>query len=64
MKIGAKRMAYPGDNPENGPKYMQQWTGKEWMCFVHKPAYDEDSGDIRCKNCYEYICNTDGKRKK
>ena len=21
------------------------------------------SGDIRCVNCYEYICNTDGKRK-
>lgn len=63
MKVGAKRMAYPGNDPENGPKYMQQWTGKEWMCFVHKPRYDEDSGDIRCVNCYEYICNTDGKRK-
>lgn len=63
MKAGAKRMRYPGNDPENGPAYMQQWTGAEWICFVHRPGYDEDSGDIRCKNCYVYICNTDGKRK-
>ena len=63
MKKGAKRMAYPGGDPENGPAYMQQWTGQEWICYVHKPQYDQELDDIRCKQCYQYICDRDGKRR-
>ena len=63
MKKGAKRMAYPGGDPENGPAYMQQWTGTEWICYVHKPKYDPELEDIRCKQCYMYICDRDGKRR-
>ena len=58
MKPGAKRMAKGEDKP-----YMQVWTGLDWICFVHKPQYDEETGDIRCANCHRYICNVDGKRK-
>lgn len=61
MKIGAKRMAYPN---EGGPKYMQQWTGEKWICFVHIPRLDTESGQIRCKQCGEYICDNDGVRRK
>lgn len=61
MKIGAKRMAYPVNG--DGPKYMQQWTGDKWICFVHIPVYDEENWQFKCKNCGEYICDGSGRRK-
>jgi DNA-directed RNA polymerase subunit RPC12/RpoP len=51
MKIGAKRMRYPDNDPENGPAYMQQWTGTEWQCLHHKPEYDYEDTAVYCKNC-------------
>ena len=51
MKKGAKRMAYPGSDPENGPAYMQQWTGEKWICYVHKPDYIRETGEVMCKQC-------------
>lgn len=48
-------MAYPGGDPEAGRAYMQQWTGKEWICYVHKPEYDYEAEEVRCKQCYMLI---------
>lgn len=63
MKKGAKRMAYPGNDPENGPKFMQQWTGDKWICFVHEPIRDQPDEELYCRNCGEYICDSDGRRR-
>ena len=51
MKIGAKRMRYPDNDPENGPAYMQQWTGEEWVCLHHKAVWNSEDRIAECKNC-------------
>jgi hypothetical protein len=51
MKPGAVKMRYPGGDPENGPAYMQQWTGTEWQCLHHKPIYDDADQGVWCRNC-------------
>jgi len=64
MKPGAVKMRYPGGDPENGPAYMQQWTGEVWQCLVHRPVRDQADEDLYCKNCGVYLCDSDGKRRK
>jgi hypothetical protein len=30
------RRTYPGNDPENGPAYLQRWTGVLWICAEHR----------------------------
>ena len=33
---GTTRMRYPGNDPENGPAYLQRFTGGQWTCAGHR----------------------------
>lgn len=57
MKPGAIKLRYPGGDPENGPAYMQQWTGEVWQCLVHKPEYDYDQKLVFCSRCNMVLLN-------
>lgn len=44
--IGETKMRYPGNNPEDGPAYLQRWTGLIWECDVHHfKAFEEQDID-------------------
>jgi ribosomal protein S27E len=51
MKPGAVKMRYPGNDPENGPAYLQRWDGENWDCAWHKPEYSFETRDVHCKHC-------------
>lgn len=63
MKIGAKKMRYPGGDPENGPAYMQWCDGKSWQCYAHKPTYDRYTETVTCGQCGIYLTDKDGRRR-
>jgi hypothetical protein len=63
MKKGAVKMRYPNGDPENGPAYMQQWTGEKWICHVHIPIRDQVDEELYCRNCGVYLVDSDGKRR-
>jgi hypothetical protein len=48
---GTKRMRYPGNDPENGPAYLQEWNGAEWICAEHRWSYDEADHMDWCSKC-------------
>jgi hypothetical protein len=55
-------MRYPGNDPENGPAYLQVFDGVDWHCAAHKfhdyTDYDTKTGEAfvftACCHCGEW----------
>lgn len=54
LPIGWQGLRYPGGDPENGPAYLQRWTGEQFICVEHKWVRDQPDEDEVCDRCYAY----------
>ena len=62
MSILRKMMRYPGNDPENGPAYLQVFDGAEWHCAEHKFVtgidHDPETGEefevTHCVHCGDW----------
>lgn len=60
--IGTIVRRYPGGDPENGPSYLQRWTGSGWECAGHdyQSHVEPDPEDMKaylvtqCRYCGDY----------